>query len=100
MKKVLLHICCGVCAFHCIEKLRQAGYFVDGLFFNPNIYPAEEYSKRKEAAQKVADLIDIKMVEGGYDPALWLSICGEYKDDPEGGRRCFLCYETRLKECK
>jgi len=98
MKKVLLHICCGVCALYAIEKLKKEGYVVEGLFFNPNIYPQDEHSLRKEAAHNATDIEDIKMIEGKYEPSLWGDACGQYKDEAEGGMRCNLCYELRLKK--
>ncbi|MEM7816976.1 MAG: epoxyqueuosine reductase QueH [Candidatus Aenigmatarchaeota archaeon] len=98
MKRLLLHICCGVCAFWSIKYLIEKGFYVEGFFFNPNIYPKEEYLKRKETAEKVAQLTKIVIHEGDYQPKLWFEICGEYKDQKEGGERCFLCYRLRLEE--
>ncbi|HIE36458.1 MAG TPA: epoxyqueuosine reductase QueH [Candidatus Omnitrophica bacterium] len=97
MKKILLHICCGVCTLYPIEKLRGLGFYVEGFFFNPNIYPYKEYLKRKKVIEKVKDLIKIKIIEGEYNPFLWLDVCKDYKEEKEGGKRCFLCYELRLK---
>ena len=98
MKKVLLHICCGVCALSAIEKLKKDGYLVEGLFFNPNIYPEAEYILRRKTAQKAASIGQIKMKEAKYDLPLWFNVCGQYRHEPEGGARCNLCYELRLKK--
>jgi len=98
MKKVLLHICCGVCALHSIDRLKQEGYLVEGLFFNPNIFPYSEYLKRKTAAWAVAEAKGIEITEGRPAFPQWLKICESYPDEKEGGRRCYLCYEMRLKE--
>ena len=98
MKKVLLHVCCGVCALYSIEKLKKEGYLIEGLFFNPNIYPEAEYSLRKEAAQEAANIGEIKIIESKYEPSLWVDVCGQYKDEAEGGIRCNLCYKLRLKK--
>ena len=97
-RKVLLHICCGVCAFGAIELLRKQDYYVEGLFFNPNVYPREEYLRRKAVVDQVADVVSLTVWEEDYDPSIWFDICGEYKNEPEGGRRCLLCYELRLKK--
>ncbi|MCK9615451.1 MAG: epoxyqueuosine reductase QueH [Candidatus Omnitrophica bacterium] len=98
MKKVLLHICCGVCAFACINYLKEAGFYVEGFFCNPNIMPNEEYIKRKDAAEKVCGITSVKLNAPIYAPGNWDTVCSIYSNEPEGGRRCDLCYEFRLKE--
>lgn len=98
MKKVLLHVCCGVCALSSIDRLKQEGFSVEALFYNPNIQPHSEYLKRKQAAVTAAQTKEIKITEGEYNNADWLKICGPYKEEKEGGKRCSLCYEMRLKE--
>lgn len=97
-KKVLLHICCGVCAFACIERLKKEGYYVQGFFFNPNISIAEEYIKRKDAAMSVGEITKVSVIEGRYFPQAWENLCQQYKDEKEGGQRCRLCYKLRLEE--
>ena len=47
--KILLHTCCGVCASHCVRVLKEDGWEPTLFFFNPNIYPHEEYLRRKAA---------------------------------------------------
>ncbi|MFA6282302.1 MAG: epoxyqueuosine reductase QueH [Candidatus Omnitrophota bacterium] len=96
MKKVLLHVCCGVCAFYCIQRLTKEGYYVESFFYNPNIYPEEEYLKRRFAAKEVATITKTKITEGPYVPQAWLKECQDYKDAKEGGERCLICYRTRL----
>jgi epoxyqueuosine reductase len=96
--KVLLHICCGVCALHCIDFLQDSGYAVTGFFYNPNIEPTAEYVKRREAAEKVSIIKKIPFIEGKRDLLLWKEVCDVYKNDTEGGKRCCLCYEFRLKK--
>jgi len=98
MKKILLHICCGVCALSSIDRLKEEGYSVEGLFYNPNIQPHSEYFKRKQTAIAAAQAKNIRITEGEYNNSDWLKICGLYAEEKEGGRRCLLCYEMRLKE--
>ena len=43
--KIVLHICCGVCAAGVVDRLILEGHEVLGLFYNPNIHPLEEYVK-------------------------------------------------------
>lgn len=98
MKKVLLHVCCGVCAFASIEKLKKEGFLVEALFFNPNIQPEDEYQRRIEAARAVAGITGINLIEAQYSVNDWLNICKAYSHEKEGGGRCSLCYEFRLRK--
>ncbi|MDP2923238.1 MAG: epoxyqueuosine reductase QueH [Candidatus Omnitrophota bacterium] len=98
MKKVLLHICCGICALYCIERLKKNGFYVEGFFFNPNIHPESEYVKRKQMIAALRQISSIKILEGKYEPDEWHKICGAYQEEKEGGKRCLLCYQMRLVE--
>jgi len=98
VKKILLHICCGVCASSCVENLHSQGFYVVGFFFNPNIHPFEEYQRRKENLKLIKEKFSLEIIEGEYNPREWFKICKEYAKEREGGRRCLLCYEFRLKE--
>ncbi|MBU2258314.1 MAG: epoxyqueuosine reductase QueH, partial [Candidatus Omnitrophica bacterium] len=96
MKNALLHICCAVCAAGSIQRLREDGYEVTGFFYNPNIHPEEEYKKRLEAAKGAAKSMGFELIEGHYDKDGWaLSVKGLEKE-PEGGRRCEVCFKIRL----
>jgi len=99
-RRVLLHICCGVCALYCIECLRKQGYAVEGFFYNPNISPVEEYLRRRNAASTVCQIMAIPFYEAEYAPQLWLTACAGYANEPEGGQRCRICYDLRLKATK
>lgn len=96
--KVLLHICCGVCAAGAAEQLILDGHSVTGYFYNPNIHPAGEYGKRLEAAAKVAQELDFPLVEGPYTPEEWLRETESLKEEREGGLRCESCFRIRLKQ--
>ncbi len=96
MKKALLHICCAVCAAGCVQKLRNDGFEVTGFFYNPNIHPEEEYRKRLEAAKDVSKSLSFELIEGSYDKDSWtLSVKG-LESEPEGGKRCQICFKSRL----
>lgn len=97
-KKVLLHICCCGCASVAIERLKEEGFIVKGFFYNPNIHPPGEYLKRKSDLCILKKVFSIDIVEGSYTPKEWFSVCKEYAQEKEGGVRCRLCYEYRLKE--
>ncbi|NQU99180.1 MAG: epoxyqueuosine reductase QueH [Parcubacteria group bacterium] len=96
-KKVLLHICCAPCSTASIERLKEK-YNVTGIFFNPNIYPEEEYVKRLEEATKYCEKIGIELIEVGYNYKKWLNKIKGLEKESEGGKRCLKCYEMRLKK--
>ena len=95
--KIVLHICCGVCAAGVVERLTSEGHEVLGLFFNPNIHPLEEYERRLAATVKVAKELDFPLVAGTYTPEEWLAETNPLENEPEGGRRCEVCFRFRLK---
>lgn len=93
--KILVHICCAPDALYVMEILRQ-DYNVSGFFYNPNIFPQDEYEIRLEETKKVAQILDFKLIEGTYENQHWLDITQKYKDEPEKGKRCDICYAMRL----
>jgi len=97
-KKVLLHVCCGTCAYTAIERLKRQNFLLTAFFFNPNIHPSSEYLKRRQAFEIVASETKIDMIEGLYNPDAWKKVCGKYSQEKEGQKRCLLCYELRLRE--
>ncbi|MDD5729596.1 MAG: epoxyqueuosine reductase QueH [Candidatus Omnitrophica bacterium] len=97
MKKVLLHICCGICASYPVEKLKSEGFEVIGYFYNPNIQPKEEYLKRQEVAASVARLLAYEFIPGAYDEGYWMEAVKGLENEPEGGVRCAACFKIRLE---
>jgi len=95
---VVLHVCCGVCAAGAAVDLMQEGHYVLGYFYNPNIYPFEEYQRRLQAAIEVADILHFPLQDGLYTPEEWLKETESMKAEPEGGCRCLTCYRIRLQE--
>ena len=94
--KVLLHICCGVCAAGVVERLKQEGHEVSGFFYNPNIHPEEEYIRRLDVARSVARELGITLNVPLYNPEEWYTLAGRLEKEPEGGERCRICYRLRL----
>ncbi|MGI5976180.1 MAG: epoxyqueuosine reductase QueH [Candidatus Limivicinus sp.] len=99
--RVLLHACCGPCSSSVLEYLTQ--YFdVTILWYNPNIYPREEFDKRFKNLVKVvegmglADKVSI-MAEPWKSEEYYRRVRG-LEDEPEGGRRCGECFRLRLLE--
>ncbi len=93
-KRILLHICCGPCAIYPVRQLKQQGYEVVGLFYNPNIHPLTEYLRRREGVEQVAKRLSIQVIfkDQEYDPGTFLRRV-VYRE----ANRCFYCYHLRLE---
>ncbi len=94
-KKILLHVCCGPCSTHCIEVLKQE-YDVTLYFAGSNIFPQEEYEKRRAQARKVAMHHGLEMIEEEYDHHAWRKFIQGLESEPEGGKRCEVCFRFNL----
>lgn len=99
--KLLLHSCCAPCSSYCLEYLSQ--YFeITVLYYNPNIYPEEEYAKRAEEQERLISEMNFKypvrLIKGRYEPEKFFEMAKGLEDIREGGERCFKCYELRLRE--
>lgn len=97
---LLLHSCCGPCSSYCIEYLSQ--YFhVTVFYYNPNIYPDEEYYHRVKEQQRFINAFPtkypVKFIEGDYDKDSFYKIAKGLEKEPEKGARCHKCYELRLR---
>ena len=89
-----MHICCAPCAIIPVEELRREGHKVDGFFYNPNIHPYEEYLRRYEAVEKLADAIGLKVIyDDKYDFKGFLREVIFREEN-----RCQICYYRRLKQ--
>ncbi len=96
--KIVLHICCAVCAAGVAERLIAAGHEVRGFFYNPNIHPQEEYQIRLENAHQVAGILKFPLDVPPYAPEAWLTATKTLENEPEGGQRCAVCFRLRLQE--
>ncbi len=96
-KKLLLHVCCAPCACWPIELLKEQ-YDLTAFFYNPNIQPEKEYQTRLSELKRYLSKINVPLVEGPYEVDQWLELCKPYKDEPEKGQRCDLCYKLRLEK--
>jgi predicted adenine nucleotide alpha hydrolase (AANH) superfamily ATPase len=72
-------------------------YDVSGFFYNPNIHPREEYDLRLEETKKVATSLGFEIIEGPYEDSRWHEMTTKFKNEPEKGRRCDVCYALRLE---
>jgi predicted adenine nucleotide alpha hydrolase (AANH) superfamily ATPase len=104
---VLLHVCCGPCSLLPAIRLREEGFAVTGLFYNPNIHPLAEYLRRREAAGLAGarlgmPVLEAETPEAAWDVARWLAnvhdpvLVPALAKDPRGPERCAFCYRERL----
>ena len=72
------------------------------LFYNPNISPAAEYQKRVDEIKRLISELPAKnkisLIEGQYLPEEFYTSVKGLENEPEGGKRCHVCYELRLHE--
>ncbi|MBU2265405.1 epoxyqueuosine reductase QueH, partial [Patescibacteria group bacterium] len=79
------------------SQLLRQDYEVRLFFYNPNIWPEEEYKRRMAEAEKIAKQYDLKLIKGKYEHDEWLKAARGHENDPERGERCLICYKFRLE---
>ena len=66
-------------------------------YCNPNIYPLEEYLKRKNECTRYAESLGLEIVDDDYDHEGWLCGVAGLEEEPERGGRCLRCFLMRLR---
>lgn len=99
--RLLLHSCCAPCSTYVLEYLSQ--YFeITVFYYNPNIFPTEEYRKRSEEQRylisQMSPKYPITCVIGDYEKELFYELSKGFEMEPECGLRCDRCYELRLRK--
>ena len=95
-QEVLLHACCAPCSSAIVEWLVQHDIRPTIFYYNPNIWPREEYEIRKNESKRHAESLGLTWIDGDYDHQQWQQdVCG-LEGEPERGRRCELCFTLRL----
>ena len=95
-KEVLLHACCAPCSSAIVEWMLANGVRPTIFYYNPNIFPREEYVIRKDERKRHADSLGLTWIDGDYDHEQWRQdVCG-LEGEPERGRRCEQCFALRL----
>lgn len=97
-QKVLLHTCCAPCSSAIVECLMNHDITPVIYYCNPNIYPFEEYMKRKDECNRYAESLGLEIVDADYDHNKWLSGVTGLETEPERGARCARCFYLRLRE--
>lgn len=100
--KLLLHSCCGPCSSAVLELLVK--YFdIDLYYYNPNIYPEDEYIKRLNTQKELLNKLDknVRFIKCEYDHELFKNTVIGLEQEKEGGSRCKKCINMRMEQaCK
>lgn len=100
-KSILLHSCCAPCSSYVITFL--APYFnITILYYNPNIFPKNEYLKRKEEQIRLINSLKtpnkVDILDCDYDNEIYEKQIKGYENCPERGARCNICFKLRLEK--
>ncbi len=96
--KLLLHSCCAPCSSACLERLFKS-FQVTVLYYNPNIDDDGEYEKRKsEQIRFLKETGYADFLDCDHEKELFFRIAAGLENEPERGKRCYLCYQLRLEK--
>lgn len=99
--RLLMHSCCAPCSSYCLSYLAEF-FSITIFYYNPNISPEAEYQKRVSEQKRLIGQLPVKhaisFAEGRYEPEVFFDMAKGMEDIPEGGERCFCCYELRQRE--
>lgn len=93
--KILLHICCAPCSIYPFSRLINKGFEIKGFYYNPNIYPADEYSKRKDALGVLSKDLELDVDYPQYQQDDFFQAIAGKEDVPD---RCLICCSLRLRK--
>ena len=96
LHEVLLHACCAPCSSAIVEWMLQHDIRPTIFYFNPNIYPREEYDIRKNESKRHAESLGIRWIDGDYYHEQLLRQVKGLEKEPERGSRCLQCFRMRL----
>ncbi len=99
--RLLLQSCCGPCSTYVLEYLTKF-FDITLLFYNPNIFPEEEFEKRLSAQCEVIKKLKIsrpvEIICNGYEHSEFEEKVKGLEEEREGGARCKVCFSLRLSE--
>ncbi len=95
-KRVMLHACCAPCSSAIVEWLLAHGITPIIYYYNPNIYPEEEYLTRKNESKRHAESLGIRWIDDDYNHENWCCAVKGLESEPERGKRCEMCFRYRL----
>ena len=93
-KRLLLHVCCAPCGTYSVERFRELGFTVSGLWYNPNVHPFSEHEHRRQTLVDYAAQVDLPLIqEPGYEVVAFMRAIQGHERFRE---RCAICYQLRL----
>ena len=95
-KKILIHACCAPCSSEVIDFLKDI-FDITILYYNPNIYPQEEYEKRYDQFTLLP--YQFGLIKGKYEDDKYYEAIKGYEDLGEFSQRCYKCFYFRMEEC-
>ena len=95
---LFLHVCCAPCSTSVLTRLRNH-FKIFVIYYNPNIDTIHEYNKRLNELKKFLDIFDnsITLINEDYNHDEFLSKVHSLENEREGGKRCEVCFNIRLK---
>ena len=96
INEVLLHACCAPCSSAIVEWMLAHDVRPTIFYYNPNIFPLEEYEIRKQESKRHAESLGIRWIDGDYRHNEWQQAVSGLEQEPERGRRCQQCFALRL----
>lgn len=98
--KLLIHSCCAPCSSYCLEYLSEF-FDITVIYYNPNIFPAEEYEFRASEQKRFIEEYPFKrpvhFIKADYEPDEFYNAVKGLEKEPEGGSRCTECFKLRLE---
>jgi len=92
---ILLHICCGPCLIYPFSRLKERGFKIKGFYYNPNLYPGEEYCRRKESLEILSKDLQLELECPEYRESDFSSAINAQENTPQ---RCVICWSLRLRK--
>ncbi len=97
---LLIHSCCAPCSSYVLEYLSEF-FMITVLYYNPNIFPKEEYEYRTGEQKRLIESMSFKhpvaFMGTAYTPEDYQAAVKGLEAEPEGGLRCRECFKLRLR---
>ncbi len=96
--KIFLHVCCAIDEYVTLKAIENKNLQIESFFYNPNIFPFEEYIKRYRDVEYLSNIFKIPGISGNYDEYHFISKTKDDYDKEENLSRCEKCIQMRLEE--
>ncbi len=95
--KLMLHSCCAPCSTYVIDYLKKH-FELFVFYYNPNIAPYDEYKLRLNEIKRLCEYHEVNFLESNWDNEIFNNLAKPFANEKEGGKRCDLCFELRLRK--